>query len=219
MYNRSDCFQYGLLQRKSTILDVGEFIISMALPYSIIFIINISLLCKISGSIFRTNESNETVRIEFYNSPETIKQYRNRKTQDECSDNYATQEPLYRHGSHDKEKQYQQKLSLSLTCILFMLLICYLPSFILEESLIELIFRNSADSDFNFRFRLLGTKLSHILIYINCSANVIIYCISNEKYFNSIKNCFIQTKPAEQINLDSGTFKINRPTKFSLSKV
>ena len=77
--------------------------------------------------------------------------------------------------------------------ILCLLLICYLPSFLFEESLADAIFGSHSDEQLNdasikaFKIKAIGNRISIVLIYFNCSSNFLIYCICNKKFKNSLK--------------------------------
>lgn len=210
MYTKSDCNEYGLLRNKSIILDISEFVFSMALPYIIIFIINISLICYLTGSIFRNKDSCETFPIQLYNSPKALRHNHYKNANNLSLDGNRTQEPMYRHGSYNKEQRKQKKLTISLFCTLLMLLICYLPSFVLEKSLFELIFSDFKNPDLVYRFKLLGLRISQVLICLNCTANVVIYCISNEKYFDCMMLLFRKRKFPGQSSFELESFSMKK---------
>ena len=92
-----------------------------------------------------------------------------------------------------RESKNQKKLTVTLVIILCLLLVCYLPSFLFEESLAEAIFGSHdlpgrADSLRAFKIKLVGTRLSIVFIYVNCSCNFLIYCFCNKKF----KQAFVQ---------------------------
>jgi hypothetical protein len=98
---------------------------------------------------------------------------------------------LYRKTSNLREIKNQKKLTITLIIILCLLLFCYLPSFIFEESLANVIFGthepHDAASSKVIKIKSIGYRISILLIYINCSANFLIYCICNKKFKNSLK--------------------------------
>lgn len=94
-----------------------------------------------------------------------------------------------------REYRNQMKLTISLIVILCSLLVCYFPSFLFEESLIDAVF-----GEFKFdltqrsakllKIKGLGNRISLALIYVNCSCNFLIYCISNERFKKSLLSLF-----------------------------
>lgn len=99
---------------------------------------------------------------------------------------------LYRKTSNLREIKNQKKLTTTLIIILCLLLVCYLPSFIFEESLADHIFGSheepdSPETNKAIMIKSIGYRISILLIYINCSANFLIYCICNKKFKNSLK--------------------------------
>ena len=82
------------------------------------------------------------------------------------------------------------------------LLVCYFPSFLFEEALIDAVF-----GEFNYdltpesarllKLKGLGTRISLALIYVNCSCNFLIYCISNERFKKALLSLF-ELKPKSQ---------------------
>jgi hypothetical protein len=210
IYEKSKCFEYGLEQKKSKLLDFFEFLINMAIPYIIIFIINISLLWNFNVTSRQKSNTNELPKIQAYNSPMSFKRTINLPHTNGSLNN----EPLYRHGSYEKELRNQNKLTISLTTILCLLLICHLPSFLLEEIIVETLYGDFNKSELAFRIKVIGTKISHFLTYINCSANMIIYCVSNEKFLNGMKHLFTNTnnmrsKRLNQMNVELGLLQVN----------
>jgi hypothetical protein len=170
MYKKSECHEGGLEQHSSKVLDILEFLVGLAIPYAIIFVINLSLIFSLRKS-GKTNFNKE--------------QQANAKhllLNDDCD---------YRRTYNEKEHRNQRKLTISLILILCLLLVCHLPSFLLEESLVEAVFGNYNTSEYAFLVHVIGTKVSIILTYINCSANFIIYCVSNKKFYTSLKNLIL----------------------------
>lgn len=98
---------------------------------------------------------------------------------------------LYHRTTNLREMRNQKKLTTTLIIILCLLLICYLPTFLFEESLANAIFgqhdRLTEDSLKAFKIKAVGHRVSIILIYFNCMANFLIYCICNKKFKNSLK--------------------------------
>lgn len=99
---------------------------------------------------------------------------------------------LYRKTSNLREIRNQKKLTTTLITILCLLLVCYLPSFVFEESLANAIFGTHEqpylpETPLIFIIKSLGYRISILLIYINCSANFLIYCFCNKKFKNSLK--------------------------------
>jgi hypothetical protein len=99
---------------------------------------------------------------------------------------------LYHRTSNQRELRNQRKLTTTLIIILCLLLICYMPSFLFEESLADAIFGThdrptEADSIKAYKIKLIGTRVSYIFIYLNCSCNFLIYCFCNKKFKNSLK--------------------------------
>lgn len=99
---------------------------------------------------------------------------------------------LYRKTTNAREIRNQKKLTTTLIIILCLLLICYMPSFLFEESLANAIFGNheqpsQPDTHHVIKIKSIGYRISFLLIYINCSANFLIYCFCNKKFKNSLK--------------------------------
>lgn len=118
---------------------------------------------------------------------------------------------MYHRTSNLRELRNQKKLTITLIIILCLLLVCYLPSFLFEESLADAIFgshevdamvvENGQASRVSdnitlekiekskkaFKIKAIGTRISTVLIYFNCSMNFLIYCICNKKFKNSLK--------------------------------
>ena len=99
---------------------------------------------------------------------------------------------LYHRTSNQRELRNQRKLTTTLIIILCLLLICYMPSFLFEESLADAIFGthdkpSEAESVRAYKIKLIGTRVSYIFIYLNCSCNFLIYCFCNKKFKNSLK--------------------------------
>lgn len=67
-------------------------------------------------------------------------------------------------------------------------------SFLFEESLADVVFGElkyedqSEESARLFKLKGIGYRISLVCIYINCSFNFLIYCISNKKFKNSLKS-------------------------------
>lgn len=117
---------------------------------------------------------------------------------------------IFYRTSNRREYRNQKKLTISLIFILCSLLFCYFPSFLFEESLIDALFGElkydlSDESAWLLKFKGLGTRISLALIYINCSSNFLIYCISNERFNKSLKS-LIKYKPKQNSILNE-TFK------------
>lgn len=99
---------------------------------------------------------------------------------------------LYHKTSNLREIRNQKKLTTTLIIILCLLLICYSPSFVFEESLANAIFGdhdNPTDEESirAFKIKAIGYRISILLIYLNCSCNFLIYCFCNKKFKNSLK--------------------------------
>ena len=47
MYNKSECIDHAWIQKKQKGIDIYEFLVSLAIPYSIIFVANISLIISL----------------------------------------------------------------------------------------------------------------------------------------------------------------------------
>jgi hypothetical protein len=170
MYKKSRCHDGGLEQYSSKILDVLEFLVGLAIPYAIIFVINLSLIFSLRRS--GKSSFNKDQQASAANTKHLV------VINDVCD---------YRRTYNEKEHRNQRKLTISLILILCLLLICHLPSFLLEESLVEAVFGDYNTTESAFLVHVIGTKVSIILTYINCSANFIIYCASNKKFFTSLK--------------------------------
>lgn len=109
---------------------------------------------------------------------------------------------LYRKTTNAREMRNQKKLTTTLIIILCLLLVCYLPSFLFEESLANSIFGDheqpgQPEAPQVIKIKSIGYRISFVLIYINCSANFLIYCICNKKFKNSLKllakkSCFMR---------------------------
>lgn len=263
MYKMSDCDPYGLEQHKSKSLDIFEFLISLAIPYTIILVINISLVCSLNKKHQNIKSSTSTYSFDvrmlpmikksksadniglaaastaspgINNSPSfhsnlpgnnyTFKTKLKLKTSastynyvqianaSEASSNgnnhhthqanckhqpdYGDNDSCYRRTSNEKEIRNQKKLTISLIAILMCLLMCHLPSFLMEESFVEAVFGDYRVSEAAFLVHVIGTRVAIILIYVNCTANFIIYCISNKKFSNSIR---ILLKNSKILNL------------------
>lgn len=114
-----------------------------------------------------------------------INEFKSKKSKD-----FVEDQTFYR-SYNRREHRNQTKLTISLIIILCTLLICYFPSFLFEESLIDAIF-----GEFKFdltersakllKIKGLGNRISLALIYVNCSCNFLIYCISNERFKRSL---------------------------------
>ena len=78
-----------------------------------------------------------------------------------------------------------------------LLLICYSPSLLFEETFADLLFgshENASESKPEsiraYKIKLVGNEISKLLIYLNCSSNFLIYCLCNKKFKNSLKFLF-----------------------------
>ena len=211
MYKKSSCGKEIYEQHKSPLLDIFQFLIDLAIPYFTIFIINIVLMRSLKNKYVHGNSS-----IPIYiqkAKPLLVKSNSDFILQSKADNRNHTLQPTaidvssvkragikfqfsnqlqdkditYRRTFNEKEVKNQRKLTRSLIAILCCLLICHLPNVLLEESIIEALFGNHYESKVAFALRLIGWRISIILIYINCSANFAIYCISNKKFYNSSK--------------------------------
>ncbi len=217
MYKKN-CFS-GHEQRKIKFLDVYEFLISLALPYLTIFIANISL-------IFSLNKQNQLMSCSSVTSISCANlKLRNRllllqnggggqRNNSESligpqeavipiySSSSKSSSSMYHRTSNLREIRNQKKLTITLIIILCLLLVCYLPSFLFEESLADAIFGSHDElltqttnkrDNLNghairaFKIKAIGNRISILLIYLNCSSNFLIYCICNKKFKNSLK--------------------------------
>lgn len=120
-------------------------------------------------------------------------------------------------SSNRREYRNQKKLTISLIFILCSLLVCYFPSFLFEESLIDAIFGEfrydlSERSKRILKIKGLGTRISLALIYVNCSCNFLIYCISNERFKKALVSLLkIRKKPQPSFIIYS-KFNFKNPT-------
>jgi hypothetical protein len=220
MYKKSPCGSEIYEQHKSTVLDVFQFLIDLAIPYFTIFLINIALIRSLKKKYIHINSSitfdtpnsmklkplmirrsksdygvcdqrKLSVLSSNIEAPRTSKSVPPLKVsvsvRRQLSYHLQDKDATYRRTSNEKEAKNQRKLTRSLIAILCCLLICHLPNFLLEESIIEAIFGHHYHSKTAFNLRQSGWRIGIILIYINCSANFIIYCISNRKFYNSSK--------------------------------
>jgi hypothetical protein len=101
-----------------------------------------------------------------------------------------------------REYRNQKKLTISLIFIMCSLLLCYFPSFLFEEALIDAVFGEfkydlTPESAKLLKLKGLGTRISLALIYVNCSCNFLIYCISNERFKKALFSLF-EVKPKSQ---------------------
>jgi hypothetical protein len=257
MYEKQKCVAGGFVQHKNKAIDIYEFIISLAIPYIIIFIVNISLIFSLNKQsslmsmtrnqsfLFNNNNNNNQKTNSSPNIPDTLLANRVRRSSSvsfkTVLNNLETQrffeeketnqkvpkkverqisnesEPakraespiptnlinniiikptnkLYHRTSSNKEIKNQKKLTTSLIMILCSLLICYAPSFLFEESFANALFGESNYEDQSdesarlFKLKGIGIRISLVCIYINCSVNFLIYCISNNKFKNSLKS-------------------------------
>ena len=219
MYKKSACGTEIYEQHKSTVLDVFQFLIDLAIPYFTIFIINIALIRSLKKKYIHINSSitfdtQDNIKLKPLMIPRSKSDYGvcdRRKlsvlsssveappttsknlpkvhvsVRRQLSCHLQDKDSTYRRTSNEKEAKNQRKLTRSLIAILCCLLICHLPNFLLEESIIEAIFGHHYNSKTAFNLRQSGWRIAIILIYINCSANFVIYCISNKKFYNSSK--------------------------------
>ena len=102
---------------------------------------------------------------------------------------------IFFRSSNRREYRNQKKLTVSLIFILCSLLVCYFPSFLFEESLVDAIFGEfrydlTDRSAKILKIKGLGTRISLALIYVNCSCNFLIYCISNERFKKALVSLF-----------------------------
>lgn len=228
-YEKSKCFDYGFEQKKSKTLDLFEFLINMAIPYVIIFIINISLMCSLNRThsyLTNTTKTTANTHRESKSTKLSIRLSRSffkRKTTNENNVEHENEE-FYRHCYNDKEARNQKKLTISLISILCLLLVCHLPSFLLEETLIDKIFGDYKESYVAFKIQIIGNKISHLLTYINCSANFIIYCVSNKKFYNSLRelsknilNKCLKRSDNRGLSISSGSYSNNKTSKLSIN--
>ena len=199
-------------QRKNTILDIAQFLIDLAIPYFTIFIINIALIRSLKKKYIHINSSmsfdtHTHMKLKQFMIPKSKSDYNivnenrrktvtvstleaattstNRPVRRNFSCQLQDNDASYRRTSNEKEAKTQRKLTRSLITILCCLLICHLPNFLLEESIINGIFGDHNDQKIAYHLKQTGWRISIILIYINCSANFVIYCISNRKFYSS----------------------------------
>ncbi|CAF0820644.1 unnamed protein product [Brachionus calyciflorus] len=222
----------GFSQKKDNFLDLYEFLISLAIPYTIIFIANISLILSLKKQnnlmsvptststnsfniknseiilprtrisqeyepIFETEKKlscKSTVSIEVEpNNPSKPKVLVHSNTLNSIATTSSKTKKmsLYHRTSNTREIRNQKKLTVTLVIILCLLLVCYLPSFLFEESLADFIFGShdqpTQDSIKPFIIKAIGNRIAIILIYFNCMANFLIYCFCNKKFKNSLK--------------------------------
>lgn len=243
MYTRN-CWS-GFSQKKHNLLDLYEFLISLAIPYTIIFIANISLIMSLKkqNNLMSIPGSNSTCSISIKNGEmsfprvnlnrndsdeyetvgEPLKKYSFKSTISIQIENRASKliphsntsnsictnssnntvarlsgvsktsktMSLYHRSSNIKEMRNQKKLTITLIIILCLLLVCYLPSFLFEESLADFIFGShdsaTEESIRPFIIKAIGNRIAIILIYFNCMANFLIYCFCNKKFKNCLK--------------------------------
>jgi hypothetical protein len=210
MYKKSPCLHGGLEQHKSPALDILQFSIDLAIPYLIIFVINITLILSLRkkyihikpsvsfqtqtlkpGLIVKSKSDFDIGRKERHHSSHlTAKSNIKRQLSYQPNEN----DSCYRRTSNEKEAKNQRKLTRSLIAILCCLLVCHLPNFLLEESIIDGIFGTQYQSETAYLLRHIGWRITSVLIHINCTANFVIYCISNKKFYNSSKMLFRRWK-------------------------
>ena len=238
----------GFSQKKHNLLDLYEFLISLAIPYSIIFIANISLIislkkqnnlmsipvsnssCSINvkngenffpRSNLNRNDSDDyetaseprkklscksTLSFQIENKSSKLIPYSNTSNSlSTNSSNFTVARlsglskssktmSLYHRSSNIREMRNQKKLTITLVIILCLLLVCYLPSFLFEESLADFIFGPhdlaTEESIKPFIIKAIGNRVAIVLIYFNCMANFLIYCFCNKKFKNCLKILF-----------------------------
>ncbi|RNA42922.1 FMRFamide receptor-like [Brachionus plicatilis] len=235
----------GFSQKKHNLLDLYEFLISLAVPYTLIFIANISLIislkkqnnlmsipvsssaCSISArngeinlpksSLNRTDSDEDeavgeskkklscksALSFRMENKSSKLIPHSNTSNSICTNSSYHTATrlsrgskssktmSLYHRSSNIREMRNQKKLTITLVIILCLLLVCYLPSFLFEESLADFIFgaHDSATQEAirPFIIKAIGNRVAIILIYFNCMANFLIYCFCNKKFKNCLK--------------------------------
>lgn len=235
----------GFSQKKHNLLDLYEFLISLAIPYSIIFIANISLIISLKkqNNLMSIPVSNSSCSINVRNGElflpksnlnkhdsddyDTVSEPRKKLScKSTLSFQVETKPPkliphsntsnslctnsssntitrlsgaskssktmsLYHRSSNLREIRNQKKLTITLVIILCLLLVCYLPSFLFEESLADFIFGPhdlaTEESIKPFIIKAIGNRIAIVLIYFNCMANFLIYCFCNKKFKNCLK--------------------------------
>lgn len=251
VYERNKCVPGAFNQVKIKALDIYEFLISLAIPYTVIFFVNISLIFSLNkqnslmsltrnqsfiftnnhnasnpnlpialaGHLRRTSSANtleaqklfeekETTPTAAGNPNETVMKSATRQSLDSSNEQHETSRrcsipalvstiikpcKLYHRTSSTKEQKNQKKLTASLIMVLCSLLVCYAPSFLFEESLVDVVFgelnyqSQTEETARLFKLRSIGFRVSLLFIYANCSFNFLIYCISNKKFKNSLK--------------------------------
>ncbi len=260
----------GFSQEKNKMLDIYEFLIGSVVPYSIIFVANISLIFSLNkqnnkmivsnsisnGSSVNNSSANKTesyrtlkknnnligksshshenhpmikckknsydIIYENENLKKTqqhkqlkpapkskisfnftaitkkdTKRQDSRETGKTSRSNELKEDKLYRRTSNLREIRNQKKLTATLVIILCLLLICYSPSLLFEETFADLFFgshENASESKPEsiraYKIKLVGNEISKLLIYLNCSSNFLIYCLCNKKFKNSLKFLF-----------------------------
>ena len=201
MYVKSECVPDAWTQRKLKGIDIYEFLVSLAIPYSIIFVTNISLIVSLnkqndlmrtstfSGSSRRVTTKENTGE---QDTPklDSIKKHSVRRNSSQTTKRVNLENNMFYRTFNKRELRNQKKLTVSLIIILCSLLICYFPSFLFEESLADVIFGEikfdlSEESARLLKIKGIGYRVSLVFIYVNCSCNFLIYCISNKKFKNS----------------------------------
>jgi len=114
----------------------------------------------------------------------------------------SSENKIFYRTFNKREYRNQKKLTISLIFIMCSLLLCYFPSFLFEEALIDAVFGEfkydlSPESAKLLKLKGLGTRISLALIYVNCSCNFLIYCISNERFKKALFSLF-EVKPKSQ---------------------
>nr|QVK45815.1 G protein-coupled receptor [Proales similis] len=133
-------------------------------------------------------------------------------------------------SSNQRELKNQRKLTITLITILCLLSVCYLPSFLLEEAFADALF-GSHDDPHNpasitaFKIKVIGYRLSALLINLNCSANFLIYCLCNKKFKNALnlllKRSFIYNlvQYMRQLNLFRFKHESNRGNSQQINHI
>ena len=186
MYEKSQCVPGAWIQKSIKSIDIYEFLVSFAIPYLIILAVNISLIINLNTNYYIT-EVNNLNSNQKLNSSFIFKYKRSSKPN-----------LLFHRTSNVRELKNNKKLNRTLIMILCVLLICYLPSFLFEESFADVIFGQdkydqSDSSTRSFQIKAIGYRVSLTCIYINCSCNFLIYCISNKKFKTSFKRLIIKS--------------------------
>jgi tRNA pseudouridine-54 N-methylase len=82
---------------------------------------------------------------------------------------------------------------------LWILIICYLPSILFEETLSHFILGDHEKLDTEesrraFKVKAIGVNIANILVLTNCSFNFLIYCLCNKRFFSSSKKQVLKFK-------------------------